>query len=317
MVIVDLITGFLGAGKTTFIHRYLQYLKEKGQSVRMIENEFGDVSVDSQLLKEDHCQIDDLAGLCMCCVGKDAFIQMLLESGQSGCDRVIVEPSGIYDVDEFFEVMSLPQVSAVCEIGSIITVVDTAAIEYLTDEAKYLLFAQLLASGMVLLSKTQWMSPEEIEESRHKLDMLMEEKGCPAGLMAEVCTKSWDSFANEDFEEMMDSAYSRFVHDREQFSHSEVFQSIPILGHCFNAQDLKGRIEALFNSPACGRIYRIKGFLSDEEGNCYQVNCTMNTYSAISCEKAEEVLVVIGQQIHEREIKELFSLRNTQYYHEK
>ena len=70
MVTVDLITGFLGAGKTTFIHRYIHYLKKQGISVGIIENEFGDVGVDSELLKDDGCQISDLSGLCMCCVGK-------------------------------------------------------------------------------------------------------------------------------------------------------------------------------------------------------------------------------------------------------
>ena len=143
MVQVDLITGFLGAGKTTFIHKYLRYLKDKGLNVRMIENEFGAVSVDTMLLRDDDCDITDLAGLCMCCVGKDAFIKMLIESANSGCDRIIVEPSGIYDVDEFFEVMSLPKVNSLCEIGSILTIADPYGMDHLTDEAEYLLYAAL------------------------------------------------------------------------------------------------------------------------------------------------------------------------------
>ena len=54
---VDLITGFLGAGKTTFIRRYIKYLHRHGQKVRIIENEFGAISVDSQILQEDNCEI--------------------------------------------------------------------------------------------------------------------------------------------------------------------------------------------------------------------------------------------------------------------
>lgn len=313
MVTVDLITGFLGAGKTTFIHKYLRYLKEQGLSVRMIENEFGDVSVDSQLLRDDDCEIDDLAGLCMCCVGKDAFIRMLVESANSDCDRIIVEPSGIYDVDEFFEVLSLPQVAAVCEIGSILTIADAMSIDYLTEEAKYLLFAQLLASGMVLLSKTQWMSEKEIKEAMEKIDALMIEKGCPSGLLSDVCIKPWEEFDEDDFEEFMDAGYSRFVHDRESFSHSDTFQSVPIIGHCYGEKDLRNRINALFDSPSCGRIYRIKGFLCDDQDQWYEVNCTMNTYLMEKTTMKDGVLVVIGQQIHDREIKELFSARNTFY----
>ncbi len=61
MVTVDLITGFLGAGKTTFIHKYLHYLQEQGENIRIIENEFGAVNVDTQMLEEEDCDILDLA----------------------------------------------------------------------------------------------------------------------------------------------------------------------------------------------------------------------------------------------------------------
>lgn len=313
MVVVDLITGFLGAGKTTFIHRYLHYIKKQGLSVRMIENEFGDVSVDTQLLRDDDCEIEDLAGLCMCCVGKDAFIKMLLESAATGCDRIIVEPSGIYDVDEFFEVMSLPQISAVCEIGSILTIADPTAMTYLTEEAKYLMFAQLLASGMVVLSKTQWMQEGEIKQAIEELNHLMQEKGCPGGLLADVYTKAWDDFDEDDYEELMDAGYARFVHDREVFSHSETFQSVPLIGHCFGEEDLTRRIQALFDSPSCGRVYRIKGFASDDKGQWYEVNCTMNTMYVVKSNFQDGVLVVIGQQLRDQEMKELFSAKNTNY----
>ena len=76
MTKVDLITGFLGAGKTTFIHRYLQYLRD--QRVLIIENEFGSIGVDSSLLKDEGCPIEDLSGVCMCCKGRGRFISMLI-----------------------------------------------------------------------------------------------------------------------------------------------------------------------------------------------------------------------------------------------
>ena len=309
MVTVDLITGFLGAGKTTFIHRYLRYLKEQGLSVRMIENEFGDVSIDSHLLEEEDCEIEDLAGMCMCCVGKDAFIRVLLESTQTGCDRIIVEPSGIYDVDEFFEVMSLPQVAATCQIGSILTIADPMGMDYLTEEASYLLFAQLLASGMVIMSKTQLLSQEQLEDSISKLNQLMKDRGCPAGLLSDLCTKSWDQLDAEDYEEFMEIGYARFVHDREIFNHSEAFQSLAILGHCYAQEDLAERIRRLYDSPSCGRVYRIKGFLTSEQGVSYEVNCTTDTHVIRPAQGQEDILVVIGQMLHDREIKEIFSLR--------
>lgn len=306
MVTVDLITGFLGAGKTTFIKKYLHYLQHQGYKVRLIENEFGETNIDTQLLADERCEIEDLAGLCMCCVGKDAFIRMLQESAHSGCDRIVVEPSGIYDVDEFFEVLSLPQIHDCCQIGSILTIADPMGLSYMTEESEYLMFTQMLASGMVLLSKTQLMEKHKVEQSVECLHELMREKGCENGLMADVFTKDWNDLTEDDFEEIMDAGYARFVHDREEFIHGDVFQAVSYDLVMKNQKYLEQAIDNIFNSPACGVIYRIKGFTKDDQGVWYEVNCTSETYSVKVSDYHSGNLVVIGQYIRKDEILERF-----------
>lgn len=184
MVKVDLITGFLGVGKTTFIQNYVKYLKEKGEVIHIVENEFADRGVDSAFLHEeadDCCTISDLSGMCMCCIGKKEFIRLLVESAGTGCSRIVVEPSGIYDVDEFFDVLSDPRVSSLCEIGCILTIVDPMNQQQLTEEAKYLMFAQLVASGTIIYSKTQLLADGQLEEAMEWVNQLVIEKGCENG----------------------------------------------------------------------------------------------------------------------------------------
>lgn len=305
MVIVDLITGFLGAGKTTFIHKYLHHLQAQGLRVQIIENEFGDVSVDSELLRDEDCEIHDLSGLCMCCVGKDAFIRMLKESAVSGCDRIIVEPSGIYDVDEFFEVLSLPEISEVCEIGSIITIVDPQELDSLTAEAEYLAFGQLLASGAVLFSKMQLLPQGTSEETREKLLAICEHHGCENGFSAEIYDGDWKDFTTSDYDDFMDAGYMRVVHDREIFNHSEIFQSVDMPVRVADYNDLEDRIRKLFSDGECGVVYRVKGYASDLRGQNYEVNCTAHTFSIEECGDREGVLVVIGQKMKRRKIREI------------
>ena len=302
MVTVDLITGFLGAGKTTFIHQYIQYLRKQGLSIRIIENEFGDSNIDTHFLEEEHLEIEDLAGMCMCCVGKSAFIQMLEESAKSGCDRIIVEPSGIYDVDEFFDTLSLPQLQSVCEIGSIITIIDPLELDHLSKESKYLMFSQLLASGYVIMSKTQYLDTRQKDIAIEKINALMEEFGCP-GLLAPIYSKPWNELTNQDFKEFMDAFYGRYVHDRMVFNHMEVYQSLEVNVTFKDEKTMTQNIKDVFTTNECGLIYRIKGYTQDIDGNLYEVNCTSKTVSIRKVKQDVLVeLIIIGEHIRRKQI---------------
>ena len=108
MVKIDLITGFLGSGKTTFIKKYARYLLDQGLNIGILENDFGAVNVDMMLLKDlegDHCELEMVSGGCDADCHRRRFKTKLIAMGMCGYDRVIVEPSGIYDKDEFFDIL--------------------------------------------------------------------------------------------------------------------------------------------------------------------------------------------------------------------
>ena len=104
---VDLVTGFLGAGKTTFIKKYARYLLDKGCKIGVLENDFGAVNVDMLLLQElldENCDLEMVSAVDKDC-HRRRFKTKLIAMGMRGLDRVIVEPSGIYEADEFFDVL--------------------------------------------------------------------------------------------------------------------------------------------------------------------------------------------------------------------
>lgn len=108
MVQVDLITGFLGSGKTTFLRRYVQYLVAQGHSVCILENDFGAVNVDAMLLQDligEHCDIETISGGCDCDTHQRRMRTKLISMAMRGFDRVVIEPSGIFDVDEFYDIL--------------------------------------------------------------------------------------------------------------------------------------------------------------------------------------------------------------------
>ena len=127
MVTIDLITGFLGSGKTTFLKKYAEYLMDQGLHIGILENDFGAVNVDMMLLQElqgEKCELEMISGGCDKETHRRRFKTKLISMAMCGYDRVIVEPSGIYDMDEFFDVLHEEPLDQWYEIGNVIAVVD-------------------------------------------------------------------------------------------------------------------------------------------------------------------------------------------------
>lgn len=306
MTRVDLITGFLGAGKTTFIHRYLKHLGD--QRVRIIENEFGSIGVDADFLRDEDCEIDDLSGMCMCCRGKDRFMALLVDAARRGYDRVLVEPSGIYDVDEFFSAMEASAVAACCEIGSVLAVVDAGAPAGLSGVSADLMFSQLAAAGKVILSKTQ-LRPGTAGETVAWLNALIAERGGHRRLDAhDVCAKDWDDLTDGDFEDFMRCGYRREAHEKRRVNHEELFMSAFLAGRCRDEGDLNARLDALLCEPRFGGVIRAKGYARDAQKRWYAVNCTRDERSVQPADVRRGVLVVVGQDLDEAEIQRLFEV---------
>lgn len=108
MTTIDLITGILGAGKTTFIRKYATDLLAQGKKIAILENDFGAVNVDRMMLQDlqsDRCKVEMISGCNDPTCHKRRFKTQLIALGMQQFDRVILEPSGIFDMDEFFDTL--------------------------------------------------------------------------------------------------------------------------------------------------------------------------------------------------------------------
>lgn len=142
MVKVDLITGFLGSGKTTFIKKYARYLMDQGYNIGILENDFGAVNVDMMLLRElesEQCELEMVAGGCDKDCHRRRFKTKLIAMGMCGYDRVLIEPSGIFDMDEFFDALHEEPLDRWYQIGNVIAVVDVGLDKKMSEEADYIL----------------------------------------------------------------------------------------------------------------------------------------------------------------------------------
>ena len=154
MVKIDLITGFLGSGKTTFIKKYAKYLIDSGKNIGILENDYGAVNVDMMLLQDlmgDQCELEMVSGGCDKDCHRRRFKTKLIAMGMCGYDRVIVEPSGIFDVDEFFDALREDPLDKWYEIGNVIAIADAGLPEQMSKDAEYLLGSEAADAGLVFV----------------------------------------------------------------------------------------------------------------------------------------------------------------------
>ncbi len=163
MTKVDVISGFLGAGKTTFIKQLIDQVFE-GEKLVLIENEFGEIGIDGGFLKDAGIEITEMNSGCICCTLVGDFskaLQKVLEEYKP--DRVLIEPSGVGKLSDIVKAIEDVKKDAEIEIDGKITVVDGKKAklylknfgEFFEDQVKY--------ASTIVVSRTQMMEDEKVE----------------------------------------------------------------------------------------------------------------------------------------------------------
>lgn len=311
MVKIDLITGFLGSGKTTFIRRYAVHLLERGQRLGILENDYGAVNVDTMLLSDlegERCGLESVSGACDLDCHRRRFKTKLIALGMSGYDRVLIEPSGIFDIDEFFDALYDAPLDRWYEIGSVIAIVDANLDDSLSDNSEFLLASQIANAGAVVLSKAQNASDAQIDATVAHLNRAMERFGCARRFdRGSVVCKPWDELTAEDFDAMVNSGYVAADYVKALTSHDGAYQSLYFLNSRIRRDALLEAVNTIMGDAKYGGVFRIKGFLS-EDGRWYEINATRQSTALRELDRGQEIIIVIGEQLNEPEIKKLLQI---------
>ena len=165
MTRIDIISGFLGAGKTTLIKQLLTDAL-KGQQVVLIENEFGEIGIDSGFLKDAGIEIREMNSGCICCSLVGDFGQALSEViTKYHPDRIIIEPSGVGKLSDVIKAVADVEKEAGVALNSATTVVDVMKCKmYLRNFGEFF-ENQVKSAGTIILSRTdtEKATPEKIE----------------------------------------------------------------------------------------------------------------------------------------------------------
>lgn len=309
---IDLITGFLGAGKTTFLKKYAAYWLEQGKRLGILENDFGAVNVDMLLLQElsgEQCEVEMIVGS----EDKQTYIRRLktklISMGMRRFDRILMEPSGIFDVDELFDVLEEEPLDGWYELGNVIAIVDAGMEDELSEASDFMLASQIADAGVVLLSKT-----DGIPESRiaavvtHMNQALGKFQGKRQFKTGEnVIEREWDSWREEDFEQVSRCGYRMEGYVKPWLNRKQIYTSLFFFDVRLPEKELTDRLRNLFEKNSCGKIYRVKGSFQDTDGKWKIFNATKRDFSIETIEKGQQVLIVIGEGVEKDELKNYFS----------
>ena len=307
MVQVDLITGFLGAGKTTFLRRYAAYLVAQGHNVCILENDFGAVNVDAMLVQDllgDHCEIETISGGCDCDTHQRRMRTKLISMAMRGFDRVLVEPSGIFDVDEFFDVLRDDPLDRWYQLSNVIAIVDALLPETLSAQADYILASEAANAGRVVFSRSQLADAADMQAAQEHLRRALTACKCSRSFQpGEFLTKDWADLTDADFAALDGCGYRQASCEKLHFDEHRAFGSAYFLELGLPREQLERNIPSLFTDPACGHVLRVKGFVRDA-GGWVELNATADGLTAAGIPNGQEVLIVIGEGLEKEKIEE-------------
>ena len=242
MTKIDIISGFLGAGKTTLIKKLLAEAYQ-GEKLVLIENEFGEISIDGAFLKDSGVQVSEMSSGCICCSLVGDFNKALKEVHEKfQPDRILIEPSGVGKLSDVIvavenTVKDVPDM----KLNSFVTVADAGKVKVYMKNFGEFYNNQIESAGTVILSRTQKLSQEKLEAAA----ALLREKNPTAAII----TTPWDqidgktilaavekvSLADEMLEKMR-AEHEADEHEHEHHHHHD-HDDHDHDGHCCHHHD--------------------------------------------------------------------------------
>ena len=332
MAKIDIISGFLGAGKTTLIKKLIAEAFE-GEKFVLIENEFGEIGIDGGFLKEAGIQITEMNSGCICCSLVGDFGEALKEVlTKYSPDRVIIEPSGVGKLSDV--VKAVKNIGDEVQINSTATVVDASKCKMYMKNYGEFYNNQIEYAGTVILSRTQNVSADKLDACLKMIREKNEE--------ASIITTPWDDIQGKNIVEAMEKVNSlekelleehehhhdgecgcghHHDHDHHDHEHDhdgecgcglhhadDVFTSWGVeTAHKFTEEELTEILHKLAETKDYGDVLRAKGIVAAAEGEWFHFDLVPEeTEIRRGAADFTGRICVIGADLKEDAIKELF-----------
>ncbi len=343
MAKVTIISGFLGAGKTTFIKKLLEQVYA-GQKVVLIENEFGEIGIDGGFLKDAGIQITEMNSGCICCSLVGDFGKALIKvSKEYAPDRIIIEPSGVGKLSDVVAAVERVKDEAGLELDCFLTVADaTKAKMYMKNFGEFY-NDQIEHAGTIVLSRTQNMDAAKLEASvalirdknaeaaiittpwdelnGEQIVSALEKKSLMDELLKEALEHSAEHHHDDDDEDEDEHEHHHHHHHEDgeecccghHHHHHHADDVFTSWGretpHVYTKEEIEDILIKLTEKSEFGIILRAKGMVSGADGRWIYFDAVPEEYE-IRDGGADYTgrICVIGQNLNEEKLEKLFKL---------
>jgi G3E family GTPase len=305
---VDIFSGFLGAGKTMLIKKLLMENVYSKDTI-VVENEFGEVGIDGDILKESNIKVKEINSGCICCQVSGDFSKAVIEVIEKyNPVNIIIEPSGVAKLSEILNLLREEKFKNIIEIRNVITVIDVQNYEIYIKNFKEFYENQIRNAYKLVLSRSQLVDSYKINNTVDSLKKFNSK--------AEIIYKPWEylngfdliSAKREKERNIIKASINKTVKRKVNHRVDNIFESYPIeLDFNMNTEEIQKKFIFIENSNKFGKIIRAKGITKGTDGNYYQFDYVPKEFNSRKIKWANrKVVSIIGSELNREELKQLF-----------
>lgn len=293
---VIVVSGFLGAGKTTFILEYAKEQGERGKKIAILVNEFGDLSIDGDVIRRGGLEVIELPSGCICCSLRASLpetIDTIYE--QFKPDVLLIEPSGIATPENVISGVKNSRHAEKYRIMPLICIVDASSFNELIDDFGRFYREQIETADVILINKVDIVKDEEVDKIESQIKKI--------NPYAMILRTVYSKIAAEDWVEHKRA-------EKKEVDVSEIFLDYISLipKRKFSREKLEKVLEEIAEGKY-GKVIRAKGFVECDGICIFQLsgkNYEIAKLDSKEEEEAELKAVFIGKEMLAEKLRELF-----------
>jgi len=307
---VDIYSGFLGAGKTYLIKKLIND-SVYDKNIAIIENEFGEVSIDSVILRDSNIEVKEINSGCICCqvTGdfKDGILEVLEKYSPS---KIIIEPSGVAKLTDIIDILKEKELNQKLKVDNIITVVDPEKFYSYMENFKYFYEDQIMNAKKVVLSRTQKIDSKVCSDIKLEINKMNRK--------AKVITKQWSQLSpneiidNVEENEVIKKGIRGNSNLRKEFKEKrlakDVFETFAIYPkNKLSKNELISKFKFISSTRTYGDVLRAKGIVNFNDGSYGQFDFVKDEFVLRDIKtSSNNVISIIGVDLNKDQLNNLF-----------